>query len=358
MNRLGQNQYPNNRRLIYLVLATLFVTSTNLYAFVQRAEFNEKLNLNRLSKKEANLRYFGPEATAESTLGDPLGKKTKVQGEMLTIDTANVEVCEQIQSTLLDEVKIDSAEIASPYFCDSREGRYINVIRFDNNKNERPAIFSESNSLADKVQDFTILGVGAMAVIALLPPSISKWKNGTFDDPLKKWKKNATSTPTVDKDHWSINYIGHPVSGGVYYVVARNAGRSPMESFGFSAAMSTFFWEYGFEALAERPSIQDLLITPIIGSLFGEGMYQWGKYIEANGNKIVGSRFLGSIGLVLADPAGSLMRGINGLTRNRVVYSSKIDLGILPRSQTVKLDPYSKKSYEFGIRIFMKVNAL
>ncbi|MFZ2890098.1 DUF3943 domain-containing protein, partial [Sulfuricurvum sp.] len=53
--------------------------------------------------------------------------------------------------------------------------------------------------------------------------------------------------------------------------MARNDGLSIGESAAFSTLMSTFFWEYGYEAFAEVPSIQDLIFTPLVGSLFGEG---------------------------------------------------------------------------------------
>lgn len=81
-----------------------------------------------------------------------------------------------------------------------------------------------------------------------------------------------TKPPVVDEDPPIINYLGHPMFGMLFYLSQRNYNESPLYSFAFSALMSTGF-EYLFEAAGERPSIQDLLITPIVGSILGELSY-------------------------------------------------------------------------------------
>ena len=52
-----------------------------------------------------------------------------------------------------------------------------------------------------------------------------------------------------DEDDAIINYVGHPVSGAIYYTMARNDGLDPFESFLFSTLMSSFFWEANIEAI-------------------------------------------------------------------------------------------------------------
>ena len=81
----------------------------------------------------------------------------------------------------------------------------------------------------------------------------------------------------------AINYLGHPISGAVYYVMARNDGLNPFESFIFSTLMSSFFWEYGYEAFAEIPSMQDLVSTPIVGAFMGEYMHYLEGVLDENG---------------------------------------------------------------------------
>ena len=83
---------------------------------------------------------------------------------------------------------------------------------------------------------------------------------------------------------------------------ARSLGYSVMTSFLYSAAISTFAWEYGFEALAEVPSTQDLIITPICGSILGELFHIAKKNIIQKDYKILNSKFLGHFTIFLLDP--------------------------------------------------------
>ena len=46
-------------------------------------------------------------------------------------------------------------------------------------------------------------------------------------------------------------------------------------------------WEYLFEAVAEQPSIQDLLITPITGSILGEVIHGATLSMKQNGTSFI-----------------------------------------------------------------------
>lgn len=153
-----------------------------------------------------------------------------------------------------------------------------------------------------------VAGFGVVAVIAFLPEDISGWEKGTWErgDLLNQWYENVKAGPVWDKDVWYINLIGHPYFGGVYYQAARKSGYNQWNSFTYAALMSTFYWEYGLEAFAEIPSIQDLFVTPIGGWLYGEWAFNKEKDIRRNGNRAMGSEFLGSIALFVLDPVGSL----------------------------------------------------
>jgi len=109
----------------------------------------------------------------------------------------------------------------------------------------------------------------AIAVLYVAPESISGWdreqkENYSFD----KWRNNV-SQPVWDQDRWWINYMLHPYWGGAYYVQARERGLDRTQAFLYSALLSTLF-EYGAEALAEPVSAQDLVVTPVVGTLVGE----------------------------------------------------------------------------------------
>ncbi len=154
-----------------------------------------------------------------------------------------------------------------------------------------------------------IAGVG---VLVLLPESISKWDLEELQKKSlsERWKEHVTTKPVWDQDDFAINYIGHPVSGAVYYAMARNDGLSIFESAAFSTVMSTFFWEYGYEAFAEIPSIQDLIFTPLIGSFLGEGMHILEKNLDKNEGVIWGSKGLGSFSYFWLDPMGNMAEGL------------------------------------------------
>lgn len=152
-----------------------------------------------------------------------------------------------------------------------------------------------------------VAGIGVAGVIALLPEEISKWDKSEYQrgDAFKNWYENVKEGPVWDNDKWYINLIGHPYFGGVYYQAARKSGYNQWNAFTYSALMSTFYWEYGLEAFAEVPSIQDLIVTPVGGWVYGEWAHNKEKAIRANNNLAMGSEFWGSVALFMLDPIGT-----------------------------------------------------
>lgn len=147
--------------------------------------------------------------------------------------------------------------------------------------------------------------------MTFLPEDITGW-DGDNDETLgEKWKKSVSGGPVWDDDDWYINYIGHPYFGGVYYQVARKSGYNQWNSFTYSALMSTFYWEYGVEAVFERPSIQDIVVTPVLGWVYGEWAHQKEKEIRADGGRALGSTFWGSTALFFLDPVDNIAIGLN-----------------------------------------------
>lgn len=151
----------------------------------------------------------------------------------------------------------------------------------------------------------------AFGVLYAMPESVTNWdkedmkKNGIFN----KWKQNVKAGPVWDHDGWVLNWVMHPFFGGIYYITARSSGFNVFESFLYSAFMSTFFWEFGIEAFAEIPSIQDLIITPVLGSVVGEGYFYAKKSILKHDKRILNSRFLGKTTLFIIDPFNSILDG-------------------------------------------------
>ena len=148
---------------------------------------------------------------------------------------------------------------------------------------------------------------GTVGFLYMLPSSVTKWEDTDEEKSLsEKWKEHVKAGPVIDEDEWYINYIGHPVSGAWYYMVARDDGYGVWESFAYSVMLSSFFWEYGYEAFAEIPSTQDLIATPVIGSLLGEGFFYLEKELDKNHGLIWGSKILGNISYFFLNPIGRM----------------------------------------------------
>jgi hypothetical protein len=149
----------------------------------------------------------------------------------------------------------------------------------------------------------------AFGILYAMPESVTNWDKEEMKEKgiAYKWKENVKAGPVWDEDDWVLNWITHPYSGGIYYMTARSSGFNIFESFLYSTLMSTFFWEYGIEAFAEIPSKQDLIITPVVGSIVGEGFFYAKKSILRNDRKVLQSRFLGYTSLLLMDPFNTLL---------------------------------------------------
>jgi len=100
------------------------------------------------------------------------------------------------------------------------------------------------------------------------PQSFSGWSDEQKNEfSFAKYKSNV-SQAVWDGDQWEINYLLHPYWGSAYYVRARERGFDENTAFWYSAALSASF-EFGFEAFFEKPSLQDLIVTPVAGSFLG-----------------------------------------------------------------------------------------
>lgn len=171
--------------------------------------------------------------------------------------------------------------------------------------------------------------VASFGLLWIAPESISKWDKQEMKEEglFNKWKENVKEGPAFDEDEFFMNYVIHPWAGGVYYMTARGSGYKRWESFTYSFLMSTFFWEYGIEAFAEIPSTQDLFITPIVGSIIGEGFFiAKGKIIQ-NERRVLKSKFLGNTILLVMDPFNEVLDVLGYKTNKKVLtYSSFVPL--------------------------------
>ena len=172
----------------------------------------------------------------------------------------------------------------------------------------------------------------AIGAIYLLPNDFSGWSDSEKEtNQLKRWRDHVTE-PVWDGDDAYINYILHPYWGATYYTRGRERGLSRTGAFWFSVLQSSLF-EFGAEAFFEPPSVQDLILTPTLGSLLG-------MYFEIVRDNIKQRR--GALGwgdktlLVLTDPFGAINHQVDRL------------LGIDTRIRIQTMAPRTVSSASFG----------
>lgn len=124
--------------------------------------------------------------------------------------------------------------------------------------------------------------VATMSFLAAMPSDFSNWNKNFYDHAATNWKRAFTMPPKFDDDPFLVNYIQHPLAGAIYYNGVRSQGASQLQSFFFAVGESTFF-EYFIESVAERPSIQDLIVTPVAGYFIGELQHQTTLLLKRNG---------------------------------------------------------------------------
>jgi hypothetical protein len=162
----------------------------------------------------------------------------------------------------------------------------LNAVAFDTLRSplidEDPPIYlngqlkSENSTFCNKMARATKyvmgynLSIGLCLILA--PEHISKWERKDkfqAERILKQYRQTYTSPPVTDGDLWMINCVGHPYQGSFYYNSVRSQGAKVWQSAIFCVGQ-TLVWEYGWEGGMEQPSVQDLIVTPVAGVLFGE----------------------------------------------------------------------------------------
>lgn len=232
--------------------------------------------------------------------------------------------------------RVDSVVINASEVCDT-EVKDKTQIKLIKDKSDKESIYNYSYSVNLSVPDWhrmwintAVLSgafVGSLFVLECLPEDATSWNREEIRSvPMfKRWFKNVFKRgPEWDHDKFYFNFILHPYAGATYFMSARSCGFNMWQSLLYCTCISTIGWEFGVEAFMERPSYQDLFITPLVGSMIGEGFYCIKRYIATHGYKLCGSKILGGIVAFIVDPvnefvglfAGNKARHINdGKTR-------------------------------------------
>lgn len=84
------------------------------------------------------------------------------------------------------------------------------------------------------------------------------------------WYSNPAS-PHFDKDFYDFNLVRHTMAGSLYYGYYRAFGDTRQRSLALST-VSVLLFEFTIEVATERPSLQDIYQTPVLGALLGMGL--------------------------------------------------------------------------------------
>lgn len=112
----------------------------------------------------------------------------------------------------------------------------------------------------------------------------SNWNHSELWEFKKHYHNAYTLPPVIDKDDFIGNFVEHPYQGTLDYNALRSQGARPWQAALFVTLHSTLF-EYVIEACEERPSIQDLIVTPLGGMIFGEMIHCVTMEMSKNGFK-------------------------------------------------------------------------
>lgn len=245
--------------------------------------------------------------------------------------SVNAEMVSDSLTAVVDTAMVESAtEIADSVDIDLSMALWNNEVLSDEKYYGKPTIYDYPYSRTLSMPDWKRLwtntgvlvggGITTMIVLEALPSDATAWnKSENAKVPMfKRYWRNIKAGPHWDGDNPIFNYVLHPYAGAAYYMGARSAGFNCWGSFVYSFCISTFFWEYGFEAFNEVPSVQDLIITPVVGAILGEGFYLIKRKIVSDGYRLWGSKVLGYSVAFLVDPLNEVVGYFRGDQRKSV----------------------------------------
>ena len=182
-----------------------------------------------------------------------------------------------------------------------------------------------------------------IGILYAAPESVSGWTDEQKEGyDMSNWWDNVTH-PEIDSDDFYINYVLHPYWGASYFVRAQERGYDTRASFWYSALLSTMY-EFGAEALFEEPSIQDLIITPTLGSLLGQYFMRVRADIRGReqelGYRITKDKWL----WVFTDPLGSLNQSVDKMFGRETRIQVRPFSYSIPRDHTMRPGPIARET--------------
>lgn len=108
-----------------------------------------------------------------------------------------------------------------------------------------------------------------------------RYVSSDYKSNLSSIRHNLRHGWVVDDDPFTVNQLGHPYQGSIYYGFARSSGLNFWESLGYTFAGSAF-WEIAGETTP--PSRNDQIATGIGGAFLGEALFRLSNLMIEQGN--------------------------------------------------------------------------
>ena len=167
-------------------------------------------------------------------------------------------------------------------------------------------------------------------------------------------KRNFETGFVWDNYHIGTNFIMHPYHGSLYFNTARSNGFNYFESVPFTM-IGSLMWECFLEI--EPPSINDLITTTFVGSMFGEITYRLSNRVLNNSargaNRVFREIFAGII-----SPIHEVNRIISGEAwrRSNTTISSRVPIDLNFSAGINWLKPQFGKGYQPFAEISAKLD--
>jgi hypothetical protein len=129
------------------------------------------------------------------------------------------------------------------------------------------------------------------------------------------YRRTFTLPPVWDNDHWSWNYEVHPIMGSFSYLSYRNRRAHWIEAVA-GTALNSVIYEYLIAGGTQQPSWYDMMSTPVLGSLLGEGIYQAKKLMLKDKHL----KWWEKVVLTVTDPFEAFYYGFNYNKIEAVTY--------------------------------------
>jgi hypothetical protein len=175
--------------------------------------------------------------------------------------------------------------------------------------NPPPELTVQNAYLKTVVEETLLLGLGTLWY----------WRSPSLSDAdinwdWTDWKAKLFSTKDIvwDDNLFDTNVVSHPRAGFSYYQIARGNGFGFSASF-LSAVLASTAWEYLSEFI-EKPSLNDLIVTPVAGTVIGEASYQVGRYFASGPPNAVNQ-----LGALVFSPVATINSWASGHDAARVL---------------------------------------